>query len=292
MKKYFKHKLKNLLVVEKIVTVHFFEFDKNFTYGPESHDFWEIVYADKESIVCTADGEKIVLKQGEMLFHKPNELHSLSSNGHSAPDVFIISFVCHSEAMRFFEKKIIQLKKNQVRYIYSILDFAKKTFDIPYSDPDMKKLNLLEHPLLGGEQLIKNYLEVLLIDLMASLTETKQGNQIFLTETELGNKLVDDIIKILKDNIYNNISVDYISRLTSYSKAYIFRQFKSTTKKGIMEYYSDLKISTAKKLLRENELSIKEISEKLCFDTPNYFSKTFKRNMGLTPTEYKKRISY
>ena len=59
-----------------------------------------------------------------------------------------------------------------------------------------------------------------------------------------------------------------------------------------MEYYSDLKISTAKKLLRENELSIKEISEKLCFDTPNYFSKTFKKIVGLTPSEYKKRISF
>lgn len=292
MKKYFKHKLKNLLLVDRIVTVHYFEFDKNFTYGPESHDFWEIVYADKESIVCTADSKKIILKQGEMLFHKPNEPHSLSSNGHTAPDVFIVSFVCHSEAMRFFENKVIKLDNNQVRYIYTILDFAKRTFDIPYSDPDMKKLTLLEHPLLGGEQLIKNFLEVMLIDLMQSLTETKQGNQIFLSETELGNKLVDDIIRILKDNIYNNISIDDISKITSYSKAYIFRQFKNATKKGVMEYYSNLKISTAKKLLRENEFSVKEIAEKLCFDTPNYFSKTFKKAVGLTPTEYKKRISY
>jgi YesN/AraC family two-component response regulator len=58
-----------------------------------------------------------------------------------------------------------------------------------------------------------------------------------------------------------------------------------------MEYYAELKNKTAKKLLRENELSIKEISEKLCFDTPNYFSKTFKKLNGLTPTQYKKRYN-
>lgn len=289
MKKHFKHKLENLLVVDKIVTIHFFEFDKNFSYGPESHDFWEIVYADKENIVCTADGKQIILNQGQMLFHKPNEVHSLSSNGHKAPDVFIASFVCRSEAMRFFENKIVSLNKNQIRNVYTILDSAKKTFDIPYSDPDMKKMTLLSHPILGGEQLLKNYLEILLIDIMNSLTQTEQGNKTFLTDNELGNKLVLDVIKLLNDNVYENLNIDRISKITSYSKAYISRQFKLATGKGVIEYYTDLKIKVAKKLLRENELSVKEIAEKLSFDTPNYFSKTFKKLCKTTPTAYKKR---
>ena len=57
---------------------------------------------------------------------------------------------------------------------------------------------------------------------------------------------------------------------------------------GIIDYYINLKIEKAKELLRENELSVKEISEKLSFDTPNYFTKTFKRVTTLTPLEYKK----
>ena len=56
MKKYFKHKIQNLLLIDKLVIVQFYEFDKNFKYGPESHDFWEMVYADKESIICNIDG--------------------------------------------------------------------------------------------------------------------------------------------------------------------------------------------------------------------------------------------
>ena len=39
MKKYFKHKLENLLVIDKIVTIHYFEFDKNFKSKVEAHDF-------------------------------------------------------------------------------------------------------------------------------------------------------------------------------------------------------------------------------------------------------------
>ena len=56
-----------------------------------------------------------------------------------------------------------------------------------------------------------------------------------------------------------------------------------------MEYYLALKIEKAKQLLRENELSVKEIAERLAFNEPNYFTKTFKRITGMTPTAYKRR---
>ena len=55
-----------------------------------------------------------------------------------------------------------------------------------------------------------------------------------------------------------------------------------------MAYFIELKINQAKQLLRENELSVKEISEKLAFNTPDYFTKTFKRITGVTPLAYKK----
>lgn len=290
MKNYFKHKIEDLVNVSKIVTVHYFEFDKNFFFGEEEHDFWEIVFAEKENILCTANEKEITLNQGEMLFHKPNVKHSLRSNGIKAPDVFIVSFECHSEAMRFFEDKKVKLSSNQKKYLYAILEDAKKTFDIPFSNPETKKMALLPHPTLGGQQLIKNNLEILLIDLMRSLTETEQGNTIFLSDDELDNKLVNDVIKIMNDNVFESLSIDDIVKKINYSRAYIFREFKRTTKKSIMEYYTDLKIKMAKKMLRESDYSITEIAEKLCFDTPNYFSKTFKKINGVTPTAYKKRL--
>jgi two-component system response regulator YesN len=74
-----------------------------------------------------------------------------------------------------------------------------------------------------------------------------------------------------------------------YSRAYIFKEFKAATGKGVMAYYTALKVDRAKQLLREGELSVRQIAERLSFDTPNYFSKTFKRCTGQTPTAYQKR---
>ena len=291
MKTYFQHKLSNLITVSKIVTIHYFEFDKAFQTAGESHDFWEFVYAEKESLLCSADGQEIVLEQGEILFHKPNEFHTLAANGKTAPNVFILSFVCKSESIKFFENKKFGLSPQLAKFIYSILEEAKKTFDIPYSDPNLKKMNLLVSPTLGGEQLIKNYLEIFLINLLREQTETDQGNATFLPWKELSAKPIKDITALLKENVYSSLSIDNICEKTAYSKAYLFRIFKAQTGKTIMAYFIELKINQAKQLLRENELSVREISERLAFSTPDYFTKTFKRVTGLTPLAYKKRSS-
>ncbi len=291
MKKFFRHKIKSLLLINKIISIHYLELKEVFKTKPEKHDFWELVFLDKGKLTCFPKGEPLYLSEGEMLFHKPDEVHSLLSDEHSSAKVLIISFECLSEAMRFFSDTRVKLNYKQKHFVDEIIKIAKKTYDITFYDSDVEYMQLLSNPTLGGEQLIKNYLEMLLIDVMRSETETEDGNDVFLQEKEINNKLAEDIIKILKSSLYSRLSIDDIALKTSYSKAYVFRQFKSATKKSVMEYYTELKVKEAKELLKKGELTIKEISEKLAFDTPNYFSKTFKKFTGKTPTEYKKRLA-
>lgn len=288
MKKYFYHKIQNLLLVNKIVTLHRFSFDKDFVSHGESHNFWEVVLAVKESLVCEADGRKIIVEEGEVLFHKPNEYHILSANGRKKPKVLIVSFECKSEAMRFFEQKKLRPDERCLRLFYSVFEEGEKTFDIAASDPDCQRMNLLSAPTLGGEQLIKNYLELFLINLMRSLTETDQGNPVFLEKSELHGRLVPSILRMMEDNITGSLSVEDIARQTNYSRAYIFREFKSATGKSLIAYYNERKILRAAELLWQGVLSVSQIAEQLGFDTPNYFSKTFKRVMKVTPSVYKR----
>ena len=49
-KKYYKHKIENLLNISKIIMIHYLEFDSDFQSEREAHDFWELVYADRGNI--------------------------------------------------------------------------------------------------------------------------------------------------------------------------------------------------------------------------------------------------
>lgn len=152
-------------------------------------------------------------------------------------------------------------------------------------------VKLLDNPTLGGQQLIKNYLEIFLISLMRSLSETARGTETFLRGDETSPHSIVGVIKILEDEVEGKVTIGEICAIAGYSRAYLFKEFKLATGKTIMEYYRELKINRAKKLLRREDLSVKQIAEALSFDTANYFVKTFKRLTGVTPLAYKKTYS-
>ena len=115
-----KHGFEKIFNVEKLITLFYMEFSKDFHYSGEKHDFWEMVYIDKGEMFCTADKNKFTIKSGELTFHKPNEFHNLSGNGSVFPNVSIITFECKSKAMHFFEGKIFKLNSEE-KELLSIL---------------------------------------------------------------------------------------------------------------------------------------------------------------------------
>lgn len=285
--RYYKHKIENLLHISRIVTVHYFEFGIDYRSPGESHDFWEMVFADKNSLVCTVEGEEVPLGEGEAIFHKPNEFHVHASDGVSAPNVFIISFECKSEAIHILEGKRLALGKELSKYVYMIIEEAKNTFDLRHASPDVKKMPLCERPVLGGMQFIKNLLELLIISIVRQV-DGEEETPSFVLKEDFGEFLVNSVIEYLGENVNGRVSIDDICRRMNYTRSYIFRQFKAVTGQSIMAYFASLKVKEAKRLLRTTDMSVTEISEALSFDTPNYFSKTFKRISGFTPLEYRR----
>ena len=287
-KKYYKHKLENLLVINKIITIHYFEFNKNYISHTESHDFWELVYADSGNLICSSDNREIILKEGEAIFHKPNASHSLRADGKHSPNVFIISFECKNEAIHFFENRIIAIDTYLRTLIFYIIEESKRTFFLPYPDPSLKKMELLSNPSLGGQQLIKNYLELLLINLMRNDIDHNDSNTVFLSQEQFDELISDRVIEYMQRHINERLSISEICKVLHYNKSYIFRQFKKTTGTSLMAYFNMLKIKKAKQMLRDSDKSIQDISESLSFNNPNYFTKVFKKHTGYTPYTYRK----
>ena len=56
---YTRTELESALTVDGIYTVHYFEYIKDFAYSGELHDFWELVYADRKSLVLTAGAKEV-----------------------------------------------------------------------------------------------------------------------------------------------------------------------------------------------------------------------------------------
>ncbi len=95
---------------------------------------------------------------------------------------------------------------------------------------------------------------------------------------------------ILNDNLSRDISLEEISRRVEISPFYFSKLFKEETGENFIEYVTMARVQKAKDLLRDHSRSIKEISADSGYADPNYFSKLFKKIVGLTPTEYRETL--
>ena len=281
-------KLSNLLNVQKIVTVHYQALERNYVFPEETHDFWEINYADKEDVYVGVDGERKLLKQGEILFIKPNQPHFVES-GNKEPNLFIVSFLCRSSSMRFFADKQYAVPEKYRYLLQNIMSEAAETFELPDFDPNLTQLKRRSTPNLGAEQIIKNALETLLIYLLRHEQKKEQPQAFFVSKIADSMELQDEIVRILHAKIYDKFRLEDLREELHYGTTQLCTFFYKKTGNSIYQTYLKLKIDEAKKLIRKN-LSFAEIAEKLCFDSVSTFAYTFKKHTSMTPKEYRNSI--
>lgn len=101
-------------------------------------------------------------------------------------------------------------------------------------------------------------------------------------------KKVAEVIETYIQNHYmQDISMQEVARMMNYSEAYFCKLFKQCFSCNFTSYLVRIRMTAAKKLLTQSMENIKDISEAVGYSDANYFAKVFKRNTGLTPTEYR-----
>lgn len=107
---------------------------------------------------------------------------------------------------------------------------------------------------------------------------------------EQSDSLVGRACRYIEDNYRNkDISLDDVSREVDVSPYYFSRLFKEETGENFIDYVTRIRIDKAKELLSGTEMTMKEICASIGYSDPNYFSRSFKKNVGVTPTEYKEQ---
>lgn len=106
-------------------------------------------------------------------------------------------------------------------------------------------------------------------------------------KTDKSESLIEKAEAFINQNYMKDLSLDDISRYCNISSYYFSKLFKQETGENFIEYINRVRIENAQRMLNETEESIKGICYSVGFSDPNYFSRAFKKYVGVTPTEYK-----
>ncbi|KRE98349.1 AraC family transcriptional regulator [Paenibacillus sp. Soil766] len=279
--------LKMSLVINKVITMHYFEFGKDYSFNGEKHDFWEFLYVDRGEVEVHADDHRYLLKQGSIIFHKPNEFHSFYATKGKAPNLIVMTFDCHSKAMQFFEQKVLHLDDEERNLLAQIVREGQQAFEFPFGHPLVRR----QDAPVGSEQMIQSYLEILLVRLLRKSAQAEVDTPLSTVAKEKSvHDLTSKVMSYMAEHIDAHLTLNEISQVFCVGKTQLKELFKKNTNYTIMEYFAKLKIDQAKILIREETYNFTEISRKLGFSSVHYFSKAFKKATLMSPSEYARTV--
>ncbi len=286
---YVDKSLKTTLHVEDVQNFLTLHLTPDYVDIEEIHDFWEIVYLESGEAIATADDRSVPLFPGDVIFHKPGEVHAIHAANNTTAKVFFICFYSTSKTVRLFESLKIALGTEQKKMIYQLYEEARSIYLSEPWNSDSVLFNsraLSPNAPTGAQQIFRNHLEEFLI-LVIQLIEKREQIISYRSREELESFIYNKMIEKLAESVYSHISIEDLCNELNYGKTYLSILFKKHSGESIMSYYNTLKIKEAKKLIKEGKHSLSDIAEMLHFNNQYYFSRVFKKIEGQSPSEYK-----
>ena len=103
------------------------------------------------------------------------------------------------------------------------------------------------------------------------------------------NNVMDDILYYIDHNYQNNIKLETIAPLFGYNSAYLGKIFSKTVGENFNSYVDHMRIERSKELLLSNAYKVYEIAEKVGYRNVDYFHKKFRKYVGISPAEFRKK---
>lgn len=247
----------------------------NISHGTHVHDSFEftICHTDIPSIVVDSriqDGPK-----GALIAFNPMQEHGLLQD----VEGFNLSGI-------HIEKSIVQKVAEEIYGSPNIV-FSNDIFMVSHDINLLTGLFLeeLRFKQTGQEFMAENLALLIIGSLIRSIRHNLSPKPHNKPKGYKEN--LKTVIDYMNENYAAGVSCSELSKLIKMDKYGFIRAFKKQTNKTPYEYLLDLKIEKAKKMLKDGKYSITEISMLCGFSSHSHFTTTFRKKIGISPTEYK-----
>lgn len=124
----------------------------------------------------------------------------------------------------------------------------------------------------------------------AILRDRGEGSEEDEEKAPVSEKMIDNVITEIREHYMEDISLTSLSTKYNISMGHLSKMIKEQLQVNFSDYIASLRIQRAKELLRDDSLSIQEISEIVGYNDYFYFTKVFKKIEGISPSKYRKSI--
>ncbi len=269
--KFIYEKLKPSVSIKEILAYYYVVRNRNYVFPGEIHQHWELTFIDNGSMNTIINADNYTLNDYDIVLYAPGEFHTQSTSSEHTCSYLTIIFdmECRDETMlmdRIFHAN---------RELHNAIDmFVKASNNNTLYDTD----------------LMATYLQEIIIKLLRS--DYIKTNPVANTpmQQKFESELLNEILIYINENIYTPLNIEDLCNEFSISRSSLQTLFKNNLNSTPKQFISNLKLNKSKLLIKESKYTISEISNILGFASIHYFSRKFKQQFGIAPTDYAKTI--
>ena len=259
------------LQVDAIYTFFYQEKEQGFVFPGESHPMAELTYVDQGMLHSVADGQDLLLKQGDLVIYSPNQWHMQYADIGVAPRFVTLSFAVKAEDLAPLVNRKFTAPQRVVNVLQTMLREQERMDEF------------------SGD-IILSQLNMLLLLLLRETVAPKVGKLQTSNAIHSENEIIRQAQQYISSHIREKLSVPLVARQVDVSPSYLTALFHKNLQISPGEYIRRIKLQESKQMIRENSLNFTEIAAELQYSTVHHFSRQFKEKFGITPTEYAKSV--
>ena len=262
-----RHQLK----INNIYTFFYQEKEQGFLFPGESHAMPELTYVDQGSLHSVADGQDLLLEQGDMVLYGSNQWHMQYADIGVAPRFVTIAFDMEGGDLSSLLNRKFRTPQRAVTLLQQMLREQERTD--AYSD-----------------DMIICLLGQLLLTLLRETKTPSAGKLRAVNAIHSENEIIRRAQQYISAHIREKLSVPLVARMVDVSPSYLTALFHKNLQISPGEYIRRIKLQESKQMIREDNMNFTEIAAALQYSTVHHFSRQFKEKFGITPTEYAKSV--
>lgn len=280
--------LEDKIKINDLITFYYYLLYPNLNYAGETHNYYELfICLGGKAKVCV-ENETFYLSEKQFILTAPNKRHI-----HLPEKTFLssvsISFSADGLDDNLICNKVGNIDENELGFVNVLINEYINNYEYQgqYEQPYVKKVDLKNE--FAYKQVFKCALEILLIFITRKFQHDESVQKVDIVKEQKENE--NEVVRYIKEHYKDKLLLDDIAKNFNYSVGHLCRKFKKDTGDTVIDYITKYRISIAMKLLFEKRnLNIEEIAFESGFNDVQYFTKSFKKCVGMTPGKYRAEV--
>ncbi len=254
--------------------------------SPHVHQFVEIIYIKEGKFLAVSDNDRFTAGEGEMLLFRANSVHSiypLTDSG-SYYSLYIalpyIMKLAYTEDGAQYAKYLSRFHPDNKVY-WSRRDLSGMGIDDAFNSLEKARRDSV----LGHDIAARAHSIYILSEILKCLSSQDNAEDITSDNSENISGKINEAILYINDHYSETLTVADMAERLFMSYGYFSRNFKKVTGRSFKDFLAVTRINHAEMELRSSSKNVTQIAMECGYNNIAYFSATYKKLKGVTPTE-------